>query len=567
MQSRAPWITCLLATALAVSATPAAAGRWPLPAGPVTLPIEAALPIEPALPIAAALPIGEAGQASTIDGAFGTDVGPDGNLYVCLPIENAIGVFDTRTGRLIERIGSDRGVDGPDDVEVADDGSIYWTSPVPGTISMLGPDGTRRSQVVAANLNPITIRDDGRIYVAAAFEAPGLFEVDPELIAPPRVIIPDITGLNGFDFGPDGLLYSPDTNTGGLVRIDVDATPPTVEVIAPPGSFVLPGAVSFDASGVLHVMDAATGEVFRFDIATRRSERVFDVDGTIDNIAFDTRNNLYVSGLADGAIFKKRPRGRTRVLRRGGQIAPSGVAVAGDGSVLLADFFSVRRLALRRREAIETFYTFAVPGLLRPLTIDAQGDLALLTTLDQGGLLQILDTRTRQVVAVRQDFLVPTNAVFLGDDFVVAQLLGGNVVRASDGIPLVSGLIIPFGLATDGDRLFAGDYATGIVWSVEPGTAPVPVATGLLGPEGLAVYRDWLLVAEVTADRITAIDLRTGGTRTLLEIDLGALEADPPTGLPPFGNLNGIAVDAERGILYVASDTTNQVLAFRLLGF
>ena len=50
--------------------------------------------------------------------------------------------------------------------------------------------------------------------------------LDPELVEEPWVVIPDIVSLNGFDFGPDGLLYAPRAYAaagGEIGRIDVDA--------------------------------------------------------------------------------------------------------------------------------------------------------------------------------------------------------------------------------------------------------------------------------------------------------------------------------------------------------
>jgi hypothetical protein len=46
-------------------------------------------------------------------------------------------------------------------------------------------------------------------------EPDGLYELDPELVDEPQVLIEDIVSLNGFDFGPDGMLYGPLRFGGG----------------------------------------------------------------------------------------------------------------------------------------------------------------------------------------------------------------------------------------------------------------------------------------------------------------------------------------------------------------
>ncbi len=506
-----------------------------------------------------ATPIGEAGSASSLDSAFGVDVGPDGLLYVAVALRNQILALNPHTGRVVKQFGPEQGVDGPDDLEVGDDGTLYWTSPVLGTVSLLKPDGTFRTQIIAPGINPITISEDGRIFAAAAFTDSGLFELDAELLMPPRTVIADITGLNGFDVGPDGLLYSPDTNRGNVVKINVDTG--VAEDVVPPGTFNFPGAVSFDNRQVLHVMEAARGEVFRLDTNNGARRKVFDIRGNIDNIAFDNSNSLYVSTLGDGQIFKRFRWGFTLPLNRGGIVSPTGLAVNEFGMVYAADGFSLKSLAPGFPIPLQTNYTTFSEGLTRPLSADAKGRLALVTSIIGGGLVQIVDTFSGDVIDQRPEFFIPSNAVFHGEDIAVARLLGGDVVRGDTGEPLISGLFLPLGLASQGDNLFVGDFASGLVWRVGADGIPQIVAAGLLGPEGIAVTGQWLIVAETLADRISAINLATGQQTVLINIDLGDTV---PTGVPPYGALNGVAIDERRQLLYVASDITNQVLAYRL---
>jgi hypothetical protein len=78
------------------------------------------------------------------------------------------------------------------------------------------PTGIVTKQFVAPGVNPITFSPDGRLFVGLCFQGDGLYELDPDLIAPPRPIIeatpenPYPLGfMNGFAFGPDGRLYGP----------------------------------------------------------------------------------------------------------------------------------------------------------------------------------------------------------------------------------------------------------------------------------------------------------------------------------------------------------------------
>src|SRR5262245_464565 len=127
------------------------------------------------------------GRSSLLHGPNGVNVGPDGKVYVASVLGDEITVHDPRTGKILDRIGPERGVHGPDDVVVAPDGTVYWTELLAGNVGLLRPDGSFRVQFVAPGVNPIELSDDGRLFVARVFLGDGLYELDPELVAPPRV--------------------------------------------------------------------------------------------------------------------------------------------------------------------------------------------------------------------------------------------------------------------------------------------------------------------------------------------------------------------------------------------
>ena len=173
-----------------------------------------------------------------------------------------------------------------------------------------------------------------------------------------------------------------------------------------------------------------------------------------------------------------------------------------------------------------------------------------------GGAVQVWDPSTVPVLE-HHPMPVPLNAIRFRDDLVVADLGLGGVVWASDHTVVLpidgESVFVPAGLATDGETLWVGDWATGLVWQVgfdgRVPLAPVPVVSGLANPEGLAVDAGGgLLVVEAAAGRLSHIDLATGVVSVVADgLTTGFLA---PEGLPPTYALNGVAVGPS-GAIYM----------------
>ncbi len=502
-------------------------------------------------------------RGSETNGPNGVYVGPDGNVYAASVGGDEITVHNPRNGKVIDRIGPERGVQGPDDLYITRDGTIYSTDLLDGYVRILRPDGSFDKQFVAPGVNPITMNEDEtRLFVALDFLGNGLYELDPELIDPPKILIPDLFGLNGMDFGPDGLLYGPLFFGGSIVRIDVDAPELGFEVVA--SGFVTPAAVAFNSLGELYAVDLGTGQLIKVDVATGDWVVLDEVEDNLDNLAFDDNDQLFVTSATSGQVLKMRPNGTLRALNRSGFTAPSGLAVTDDGTLWVAEGFALRGIWSRWNPIASFFYRFdapfAGPGGMN--TVAADGNNVITTGLFSNSV-QVLDPATGTILEDLRTLSVPVNAVRHGDVLAVAQLGAGNVIDGQTGDVILEGLFYPLGLATDGETLYVGDWAAGTVTAVTDSGSSV-VASGLAGPEGLALDGDRLLVVEVGLDQLSAVDLTTGAVSTLVTgLDLG-----PPVLnqlAPPHGNFNGVAVNA-KGSVYVSQDgAINAVYKFRRL--
>jgi len=100
----------------------------------------------------------------------------------------------------------------------------------------------------------------------------------------------------------------------------------------------------------------------------------------LDNLAFDSRDRLYVSHAGDGSIYEVLPSGQTRMISKGGMIAPGGVAVMPDAqageSVFVADLWTLREFdgLTGKAESVER-HDLTVPGdITSPMTVSADGE-------------------------------------------------------------------------------------------------------------------------------------------------------------------------------------------------
>lgn len=496
--------------------------------------------------------------------ANGLHFGPDGRLYVASVVGREIVVLDPETGEVLDRLGPARGVEGPDDVAFGPDGSLYWTSILTGVVGRLAPDGEVSHQVVAPGVNPITVSDGGRVFVALCFLGDALYELDPALESAPRAIARDVgdgCASNGMDWGPDGALYGPRWFQGEITRIDVDSGEITTVV----AGFDTPAALKFDSRGRMHVLDAATGEVVRVDLEAGSRETIAALEPGLDNLAFDASDRLYVSSFTDHSVVEVLEDGTTRTVSPAGLGTPGGVAVLGT-SVYVADVLSLKELDAGTGDVVGVERSvIGVSPLAAPFTVSTAGERLVVTSWF-GNTVQVWDPATREIVETHDDLVVPLNAVGFDGDLVVAELGGSRVVRIPAGdptarIPLAEGLGVPAGLAASDGDLWVADRAGGAVLQVvadgERLAEPIPVATGLSAPEGLAVGADGrLLAVEAGAGRLSAIDPASGAVTTVAEgLRLGAPAS---AGAPPTWIFNGVAV-APSGAIYVTGDVAGEI--------
>lgn len=491
---------------------------------------------------------------------------PAGEMYVSDAFSNRILKMDHRTGKLLEVF--TEGLEGAADLTFHPDGTMYWVNPFAAQIYRKSADGTvTKIAQFTGVIDGIAVREDHRVYTASFDGRNLVWEIDPNGVLPPKVVA-HVGGLDAYEFGPDGFLYAPDFlyGSGNIFRIDVDTG--AVDVIAT--GFVQPISVRFNSKGELHVLDTVTSELVKVDIATGAKTLVGVATPNTDNFDFSPEDEIYVANNADSYVAKVLSNGKLHYLTKPGLSSPGGIAfrqeASGKHTLFVGDGFSLRTYDARSGVLKQSSYPqlgnpfAAVP----PTALMPDGNHLILTN-SLFNMLQVWDPDAGVTIEMYGDFAVPLNAVRFQGELAVAQLLTGDVVRAGDRTPLISGLYVPAGMVCDGDNLWVGDWATGIIRQIaENGQVlaqPKILATGLDKPEGMTLDLDGsLLVVETGAQRLIRIDTATGEKQVVVENLAVGLVA--PAGTPPtWVALSGVSVDAD-GNIYLTGDIDNVIYKF-----
>jgi sugar lactone lactonase YvrE len=396
------------------------------------------------------------------------------------------------------------------------------------------------------------------------FLGDALYEIDAEGTKPPRKIMEKMGGLNGFEFGPDDMLYGPLWFKGQVARVDVDKGELTVVA----DGFKIPAAVNFDSKGNLWVVDTALGQLVRVDPKSGTKKMVAQLKASLDNLAIDDKDRIFVSNMADNGIQEVDPEtGAARQVISGKLALPGGIGVVSDGTkdtIYVADVFAYRTVDGTTGEVSEPARMHADGVTLEyPMSATAKGDDVILSSWFTG-TVQVIDRKTGKTREMLHGFKAPHDAIKLADGSILVNELGSkSLVRASgehgkDRTELSSGLEGPVGLVagSKGD-VYVTEAFAGQVSLIESNGEKTIIANDLKMPEGIALGPDGMLVvAEVGAKRIVRIDPGKGTVTEIaanLPIGLAAAPGGLPTNIP-----TGVGVGAS-GAIYFTSDVENAI--------
>ena len=475
---------------------------------------------------------------SAFHGVHGLGIDKSGRLFAGSVAGAALYEVDRTNGTAKIAIPSPEGM--ADDIAFAPDGTMAWTGFLTGDLYSRKGDGpVRKLASGLPGINSLAFRKDGRLYATQVFLGDALYEIDVEGVKPPRKIMEKMGGLNGFEFGPDDLLYGPLWFKGQVAKVDVDKAELTVVA----DGFKVPAAVNFDSKGNLWVVDTALGQLVRVDPKTGAKKMVAQLKPSLDNLAIDDKDRIFVSNMADNGIQEvDAETGAAKQVIIGRLALPGGIAVVSDGAkdtVYVADVFAYRTVDGATGEVSEParMHTDGVT-LEYPMSATARGDDVILSSWFTG-TVQVIDRKTGKTREMLHGFKAPHDAVKLDDGSILVNELGSkSLVRASgehgkDRTVVIGGLEGPVGMVggTKGD-VYVTEAFAGQVSKVESNGEKTVIAKDLKMPEGIAMAPDGrLIVAEVGARRIVAIDAKSG-TVSEIAANLPIGLAAAPGGLP-----------------------------------
>lgn len=500
---------------------------------------------------------------SSFAGVHGLAIDAKGRLLAGSVVGYSMWEVDRTTGAAKVMIPAPEGQ--ADDIAVGPKGELAWTNYLMGMLRYRESDDAPM-KVLAKDLPGINSvdfdRKNGKLYASQVFLGDALWEIDVAGVKPPRLIVKDMGGFNGFEVGPDGMIYGPLWFKGQVVKIN--PTDGAITVIN--SEFKTPAAANLDGKGNLWVVDTRTGELSRVELASGRKTVVKQLKAALDNLAIAPDGTIYVSNMADNSIEAYNPAtGELRTLTSGKLAVPAGLKIDGD-SLWVADIFGFRQVNANsgqvkdifRMQASEMEYPFAVGVSTK------QFALASWFT----GTVQIVDRATLMTVHMIHGLKAPYDALPMEDGSVLyAEIATGTVTRASGADykttkVVAEGLAGPVQMTLGRDGALYVTEAAGKLTRIDLASgAKTEVANGLALPEGVA-QTPWgsFIVAETAAGRLTEIDPANGTRRTIASNLPIGMPAGP--GMPPPYVVTGVAVGVD-GTVYFSADKNNAVYRVR----
>jgi sugar lactone lactonase YvrE len=346
------------------------------------------------------------------------------------------------------------------------------------------------------------------------------------------------------------------------VRIDPDSG--ALKVVA--DGFDTPAAANFDSKWNLYVLDTARGEVVRVDIRSGKKQVLARLATSLDNLAIDSRDRMFVSNMADNGIQEVDVRtGAVRQVVKGTLAIPLGIASVTDGThdtLYVADVFALRSVDTSQGKVTDIARSHAAGTPIGyPVAVTADQRYVIVTNND--GPVQRYERNTMRLVQSWTDTHAGNAIQMPSGALIVAETTRGKLSRITGAgkdeqrSDIAGDLAAPLGLAIAGDdAVYVSEMAAGRVSRVDLNSgARRVIAQGLDRPQGIATEGSTVLVVEAGKQRLVRVNPQNGAIEVIARGLAIGLPNVPIT-------LAGVAVGAA-GTIYVTSDVGNSISRLR----
>ena len=264
--------------------------------------------------------------------------------------------------------------------------------------------------------------------------------------------------------------------------------------------FGYPLAVTAQADGIVYVADRTLHSIWKIEYGQKSvyfqgSTKFRTPLNAVRCLAIDHQGKLLAGDSSTREVFRFDDAGQPQPLTKGWIGIPMAIAVAADGTIYTADL-ELHRIWKMPAEGSEKPTEFAVINSPRGLTIDAEGNLWVLSTSSKDGQIQKVtpDGKIEPLIKDRP-FNFPHNIVPMEDGtmFVTDNYEHAVWKISADGKPekFVSGAPLdrPVGLCRSGANLLIADPHIRTIFTLAPdktltvlASSPVAAAPSVTAP-------------------------------------------------------------------------------------
>jgi len=235
-------------------------------------------------------------------------------LWIASIADDLVLQVDRESGAILARFPG--GGAGPDDVAVAPDGTVYSTGFLNGDVGRIADGEYSVLVTLVSGINPITVGDDGTIWVGEMADGGDLTRIEPD--GTTEVVATGLPTINGFALDAEGRILAPAGGMqageagGTIVRIDpADGSVTTVADGLPP---VLASAT--DADGRYLALANVSGQVLLVDPEAGTFEVLHTITegAPFDNLDVAPDGTIYLSSFVAPTVTEVKPDGTVRVI-------------------------------------------------------------------------------------------------------------------------------------------------------------------------------------------------------------------------------------------------------------